>query len=67
MEKEKDTELLLGIMVKNLKETGDKGLNQGLEFGSHLREIIMRDSGKIIDKKEKECFDIKSVHIKDNS
>ena len=55
-----------GIMDKYFKAYGKMELKMDMEYGDHLKEIIIKDNGEIIDSMEMDFLNTKIVHIKDN-
>lgn len=66
MEKEKAMELFNGITEKDLRGTGKKVWKVVLVYGDLQKEIIMKVSGAIIDKRVRGCLSIKLALTKEN-
>ena len=56
MEGDKGEVNFYGIMVRYFKVSGKMVRKMVLEFGNHLKEIIIKVIGSVIDKMEKDCI-----------
>ena len=65
-EKEMAMVLFNGTTGRNFKVTGKMEWNLALEYGDHLKEILMKGSGVITDNMAKEYSNTKTVHTKAN-